>query len=124
MQRFVCECGNTLFFGSSRCLQCGSEVGYDPESEAMVAIKPGGWMRRCDNGLKHGVCNWMVSARKGEVLCAACRLNRTIPDLREERNLMLWGRMELAKRRLIYTLLRAGHHPAVQGGGSPDGAGL
>ena len=108
MQRFVCDCGNTLFFGSSQCLRCGSEVGYDLEAQAMIVIKPGGWMRLCDNGIKHGVCNWIVSAQKGEVLCTACRMNRTIPDLGNARNVMLWGRMELAKRRLIYTLLRLG----------------
>jgi hypothetical protein len=31
-----------------------------------------------------------------------------IPDLSAERNRMLWARMEMAKRRLIYTLLRLG----------------
>jgi hypothetical protein len=35
-------------------------------------------------------------------------MNRTIPDLSTARNMMLWGRMEIAKRRLIYTLLRLG----------------
>ena len=35
-------------------------------------------------------------------------MNRTIPDLSSQRNLMLWGRMEMAKRRLLYTLLKMG----------------
>src|SRR5579862_786138 len=108
MQRFNCECGNTLFFESSRCLRCGSDLGYDVERQAMVVIKPGSSLRRCDNGIRFGVCNWVVSARKSGVLCAACRLNRIIPDLNDARNTMLWQRMEVAKRRLIYTLLRLG----------------
>ena len=108
MQRFICDCGNVLFFDNSKCLRCGREVGYDLEGEVMVVIQPGGWMRRCANGIKHGVCNWVVSALKGEDLCAACKLNRTIPDLGNPRNVMLWGRMEAAKRRLVYTLLRLG----------------
>jgi hypothetical protein len=35
-------------------------------------------------------------------------MNRTIPDLNWGRNLMLWGRMETAKRRVLYGLLSLG----------------
>ena len=108
MQRFTCDCGNVLFFGSSQCLSCGNQVGYDPVGDIMMTIRPGNWMKRCGNGLKYGVCNWLVDGNKGEVLCLACRMNRTIPDLTLGRNLQLWGRMESAKRRLVYTLLRIG----------------
>ena len=108
MQRFTCECGNVLFFGSSRCLKCSSEVGYDPQGGTMMPLRPGGRMKRCDNGVKHRVCNWVLPANSREVLCLSCRMNQTIPDLGTERNRMLWGRMEMAKRRFIYTLLRMG----------------
>jgi hypothetical protein len=108
MQRFTCECGNVLFFGSSRCLKCSSDVGYDPQRGVMLRVKPGGTMKRCDNGVKHSVCNWLLPASATAVLCVACRMNRTIPDLSTERNRMLWARMEMAKRRLLYTLLRLG----------------
>ena len=108
MQRFDCECGNPLFFGSSKCLRCGREVGYDAEAKAMTVVAPGCGMKRCGNAIRYGVCNWIVPAGSDEALCAACRLNRTIPDLRDPRNVMLWGRMELAKRRLISTLLHLG----------------
>lgn len=108
MQRFACDCGNTLFFENSQCLKCGHEVGYDPEARAMAVLKPGGAMRRCGNGLSHGVCNWLVPVAEGTVLCPACRLNRTIPDLSVPRNVMLWGRMEAAKRRLLVTLQTLG----------------
>ncbi|CAN5804437.1 putative zinc-binding metallopeptidase [soil metagenome] len=108
MQRFNCECGNVLFFGSSRCLNCSSDVGYDPQGGAMVRLRAGTRMKLCENGVKHGVCNWLLPVNSAETLCVACRKNRTIPELGSERNLMLWGRMEMAKRRLLYTLLRLG----------------
>lgn len=108
MQRFSCECGNILFFSSSRCLGCGSTVGYDPASEQMHQVKPGSPLVLCENGVRHGVCNWLVPAGGRRTLCVACRANRTIPDLGIPRNLTLWARMEAAKRRLLYTLLRRG----------------
>ncbi|MDB6139995.1 MAG: hypothetical protein JWO94_3067 [Verrucomicrobiaceae bacterium] len=108
MQRFTCDCGNVLFFGSSRCLKCGNETGYDPEREAMVRLLPENRMKRCENGLKHDVCNWLLPVDSTEKLCVACKMNRTIPDLSNERNRMLWGRMETAKRRLLYTVFRMG----------------
>jgi hypothetical protein len=108
MQRFTCDCGNVIFFGSSRCLKCGRVVGYDPGANAMVRLRPSAGMKRCENGVKFGVCNWLLPVTAPEVLCVACRMNRTIPDLTNDRNRMLWGRMEMAKRRLIYTLLRLG----------------
>ena len=108
MQRFTCDCGNVLFFGSSKCLKCGGAVGYDPGGGEMVTVRPGGKWKVCDNGVKHGVCNWLLPLDATEKLCLACRMNRTIPDLRTGRNLLLWGRMEIAKRRLIYTLRRMG----------------
>ncbi len=108
MERFTCSCGNVIFFGSSRCLKCGSPAGYDPVSGRMSAAAPGSGLKRCANGVKHSVCNWLLPAAAPETLCVACRMNRTIPDLGNERNLRLWGRMEMAKRRLIYSLLRLG----------------
>jgi hypothetical protein len=106
MQRFTCDCDNVLFFGSSKCLKCGGRVGYDPQGGVMLRLRPGGAMKLCDNGVKHGVCNWLLPADSSAALCVACAMNRTIPDLGTERNKMLWGRMEMAKRRLIDTLLR------------------
>ncbi|MEN3941365.1 putative zinc-binding metallopeptidase [Prosthecobacter sp. SYSU 5D2] len=108
MQRFTCDCGNILFFGSTHCLKCDRDVGYDPEAGKMLRLEPGGGMKRCENGSEHAVCNWLLSAGSPEKLCLACRMNRTIPDLKWGRNLMLWGRTEMAKRRLIYTLLQLG----------------
>ncbi len=44
-------------------------------------------------------------------MCRACRLNRTIPDLtnpEQPDNGYLWGRVELAKRRLVSSLILLG----------------
>jgi hypothetical protein len=53
-----------------------------------------------------GVCNWMVRADDDAGYCAACRHNRLIPDLNTPGNAELWAKIEAAKRRLFYTLLR------------------
>jgi hypothetical protein len=47
-----------------------------------------------------------LSADNGQTFCAACLHNRTIPDLSDRHNLTLWRRIEVAKRRLFYSLLR------------------
>lgn len=41
-----------------------------------------------------------------ETLCTACRLNRTIPDLSQDDNVLLWQRLEIAKRRLVSQLVQ------------------
>ncbi len=105
MQHFTCTCGNVLFFNSSRCLKCGTGVGYDPLSRRIQPVLAnGGPFKRCANGIQHAVCNWLLPTTSAEVFCSSCRLNRTIPDLRSPRNQMLWSRMEAAKHRLLHTL--------------------
>ena len=74
----------------------------------MVVLRPGRATQRCANGVKYQVCNWVLPTGLGMALCLSCRLNRRIPDLSIPRNVMLWGRMESAKRRLLVTLLQLG----------------
>jgi hypothetical protein len=62
--------------------------------------------RKCANYVHEGVCNWMVPAGSDEELCQACRLNNVIPNLAEADNRARWQEVELAKRRLIYSLDR------------------
>jgi len=64
--------------------------------------------RRCANGQQHEVCNWMVPVEDSEPFCAACRLNKVVPDLSTPGNLERWYKLELAKRRVIYSLLSLG----------------
>ena len=72
---------------------------------------------RCANLQTPAACNWLVPAADSagnappRLLCRACRLNRIIPDLNDANhpdNGILWGRIELAKRRLISALLALG----------------
>lgn len=90
-------------------------VAYLPDEKQLSALEPaaaGHWLallnnrqyRQCKNFIDYNVCNWMVSGQDDEVLCVSCRLNQTIPNLNEAQNLTLWYRVELAKRRLLYTL--------------------
>jgi hypothetical protein len=64
--------------------------------------------RSCANGKQHGICNWLVPAEDTNAWCLACRLNDIIPDLSQPRNLSRWSRLELAKRRCLYTFLKLG----------------
>ena len=61
--------------------------------------------RYCNNN-EFGICNWMVPADGEEMFCAACRHNHIIPDLSVPENAQRWRKLEFAKRRLFYTLLR------------------
>ncbi len=65
--------------------------------------------RRCVNLDSPAACNWLVSEAEQEgnprLVCIACRLNRTIPDLATPENGVLWGRLEGAKRRLVSSLV-------------------
>ncbi len=118
MQLFECQhCGQLLFFENTRCERCGHTLGYLPEAATLSALAPeagGGWRplaaperpgRFCANAA-HQACNWLVPAASPNAFCDACRLNRTIPDLGFAENLQRWQRLEAAKHRLVYALLR------------------
>lgn len=120
MKRFHClVCNNQIYFENSHCGHCGHTLGFrsaDTQLLPLVASPPNGWCpavrdngpdryRFCDN-VEHAACNWLVPAGADDQFCTACELNRTVPDLHIIRNVELWRRMEIAKRRLIYGLLR------------------
>ena len=117
MRLFVCQgCGQPLHFENATCGSCGRGVGYLPRLSTMTALEPtdGGLRaladpnrtyRFCANA-QYESCNWLVGTDSGQDFCLACRHNRTIPDLSAGNNLVLWRRIEVAKHRLFYTLLR------------------
>lgn len=119
MKLFTCQgCGALLYFENYRCENCGRALGYLPDINEISALdaKPdgAGWTvlaaqgvayKFCANTL-HGVCNWMLLADDTQDFCIACRHNRTIPDLSQPGHGPLWGKMEAAKHRLFYSLLR------------------
>jgi hypothetical protein len=108
MKNFQCDvCNGPLFFENSLCSHCELQVGYFPDRGMMLTLKGGGH-RRCQNFAVENVCNWMVPADDPEPYCLSCRLTQVIPDLTQPRNRELWYRTEVAKRRMIYTLLELG----------------
>ncbi len=67
--------------------------------------------KRCANLTTPARCNWLVPQHDPLKLCRACRLNRTIPDLThpaQPDNGYLWGLIEMAKRRLVSSLILLG----------------
>lgn len=118
MRLFECqECGQLLYFENTRCERCGHPLGYIQDRTALsvlasedtylwrAAVMPGTQYRLCANRA-FDACNWLVPAGDPGDFCRACRHSRTIPNLDIPENLLLWQRLEAAKHRLIYGLLR------------------
>jgi hypothetical protein len=120
MKLFKCQhCGQLLYFENTYCERCGHPLGFWPETVELLTLEKvgentfvdflqkGERYRFCANA-RHGVCNWLVEAYDEREFCRACLLNKTIPDLSNSENLAAWQKLEIAKHRLIYTLLRLG----------------
>jgi len=117
MRLFNCQhCRNLLYFENRICEKCGHRLGYMPKRSLLTALEPEGdnWVtlakpvatvRFCVNA-DYDACNWLISADSPDILCASCRHNQTIPDLSLAANLAGWRKLELAKHRLFYTLLK------------------
>lgn len=117
MIHFSCTCGNALFFENSLCLKCGSTVGYDLAQNAMRPVSAEQVL--CRNGSEFSVCNWLVPAG-GPKYCTSCDMNHMVPDLSVAGNQDSWRKMEIAKRRAIYTLSQLHIVPASRKQ-NPDG---
>lgn len=130
MQIFSCDtCGHPVFFENVQCLNCGSTLAFLPDRMTLAAIElvpgevppdtPALWQRQtpddppvqyrlCQNQVQHQACNFTVRAEDGNPLCVSCRQTRILPDLSTPQNHERWYRIEVAKRRLFYTLARLG----------------
>ena len=117
MKLFKCQnCGQMLYFENGWCESCGRRLGYLPDIGLLSAVVEDGssWIaaahpdlpyRFCSNW-EANACNWMVPANGAQAFCTACQHNRTIPDISDPENHRLWQKLEIAKRRLFYSLLR------------------
>ena len=125
-----CQCGRPSFFRNSRCPGCGTALGFVPETGQLLPLEPGpgagSWRafgsaarasgaplyRRCSNLDSAAGCNWLLASsdegEPGQLPCRACRLNRTLPDLTRKQHRLWWRRIELAKRRLVASLIALG----------------
>ncbi len=120
MKLFSCQsCGQLVYFENIACEHCGHALGYLPDLAKISALEPlenGTWkaLAAPENAYKYctnsqfGVCNWMVPADDAGGFCTACRHNRVIPDLSEPGNDQRWAKIEGAKHRLFYSLMRLG----------------
>ena len=131
MKLFECQhCGQPLYFENSVCESCGRRLGYLVPEETVSALEPDGdlWRalarpgrsyRMCANAV-HEACNWLIPADEPHTFCVACRHNRAIPDLTILTNLQHWRKIEAAKHRLFYSLLRF-KLPLVTAAEDPNG---
>jgi hypothetical protein len=123
MRVFHCEnCGHLLFFENSTCVKCDRQLAYVPEATAIATLVPdvgiewdttlpGAEGRRfhlCENYHAHQTCNWAVAVDDQQSLCRSCRLTRVIPDPSQIDQRAAWYRLEVAKRRLVFTLFALG----------------
>ena len=109
MKPFHCDCGHKLFFDSTKCVNCGRSVAFDPASLDMrvwFSDEPPA-QSLCLNGQTYDVCNWLQASTE-QAFCIACNLNRTIPNIAIDRNVDRWRRLEEGKKRLVYSLLQLG----------------
>jgi hypothetical protein len=87
------QCGRHLTFENSRCLSCGSALGFSLKEGSLLIIArdaasdhdgavDAGRYHLCAN-LYVAECNWIVGSDdsgRGDELCASCRLTRTRPQ--------------------------------------------
>lgn len=120
MKIYQCHnCNNQLYFENNVCLSCGSFLGFSPSDLTILSVYKNEDQSLYDiansnhkyvycANAKHHACNWLIEKDNGKTFCKACQLNETIPDLASPVNKNRWRRIEKAKHRLVYSLLRMG----------------
>ena len=120
MRNFTCGCGAAVYFENSHCVTCMNELGWCPSCRTLRSIFPDGsgnyrcgepscgkTLVKCHNYEHQNVCNRcvLIENSSGDMtLCDYCRFNDTVPYLSVHGNYEKWQRIEIAKRRLLYTL--------------------
>jgi hypothetical protein len=122
MKLFTCAaCQQVLHFEKSVCTRCGHTLAFLPENGRLAAVEPlaeqpGLFValeaapdtthyRLCGNYIDHAACNWAVADGDDSRFCRACRLNDIIPNLADPVAKSAWAKLELNKRRMLYTLM-------------------
>ncbi|MEO5822660.1 MAG: putative zinc-binding peptidase [Vicinamibacteraceae bacterium] len=121
MRIFHCDhCDHLIFFENHSCVSCGRQLAYLPDIAEIGSLDPGvagTWVspipgaspagyRLCANYTTHNVCNWAIPADDPDALCSSCRLTRAIPDPSMQWQRQAWYKLEVAKRRVVYSLLQ------------------
>ena len=131
---YTCRCRRAIFFRNSQCLYCLSPLGYEPRLGRVFPLQTAAqydslsnlWQltgpdvpphhqdlyRRCANLNSAAACNWLIKVyapgTASQSFCKSCRLNRTVPDLSNPENGILWRHIEMAKRHVISALIALG----------------
>lgn len=119
MKLFNClHCGQLLYFENSRCEKCGYLLGFFSTELVLYPLvnneddtfnlyngNTKNRYRYCTNHF-YGVCNWIIPSGNDSPYCEACQLNHIIPDLSLPEFRQRWNKIEAAKHRLIYSILR------------------
>lgn len=125
MKLFTCSvCQQLLFFENVRCTRCDHALAYLPGYRIVSALElvegsPGLFtalapaarearFRLCANYTEHQACNWAIPEESDATLCFACSFNEVIPNLSDATAKSAWQRIEIAKHRLLYTLVQLG----------------
>ena len=130
MKIFTCSaCTHVAFFENVQCVRCGHALAYLPDLGVLSALEQvpepngptpaslyvavgsdaqGPRYRLCKNYSNNAVCNWALPEHDPNDYCRACRLTSTVPNLSDPDAIDAWRRLEIAKRRLVYTLIELG----------------
>ena len=119
MKVFHCDhCAHLLFFENTECVNCRHKLAYLHDLADLGSLEPladdlwqsplpaaqGRSYRLCRNYSDMDVCNWAIPSDDANPLCVSCRLTRLIPDVSAPAARMAWYKLEVAKRRLVFTL--------------------
>jgi len=124
---FHCDhCDALVFFENVQCVNCGHKLAFLPDIAVLGSLEPAteqageqagdSWVsplpqsagrkyRLCDNYKKYDVCNWAIAEGDPQSLCISCRLTTVVPDASDPAPRTAWYKLEVAKRRLVYTLM-------------------
>jgi hypothetical protein len=124
MKIFHCDhCDHLVFFENTHCVNCGHVLAFLPDLEEIGSLEPtektGEWSspivgaeghryRLCQNYTDAQVCNWAIAADDPHPFCHSCRLTLVVPDMSVPGHKEAWYRLEVAKRRVVYSLLNLG----------------
>lgn len=104
---------NEVHFNNSECVSCSTLLGYLPSTDQMLALPVD--QARLDIGLQGYAlcanrdiigCNWVRESASISDLCLSCSHTIRIPNISVEENRLQWSRLERAKRRLFYAIIK------------------
>lgn len=110
MKAFRCRsCDNPLYFENSRCVSCGTRLGYSRDERLIVPVDDAGRYTAADGtpwwvcrNLTLSGCTWLAPVEGGQ--CFGCDLTRTRPNDDDAVGLRQFWAAERAKRHLVAEL--------------------